>query len=210
MTQLMGMIIIKNDYYKKQIISTFGAPNQWIDSSDEHHIQDFSALRDINSSVNQMVLLNEYDAVRYDEYLKDNGYDIYFGRVEGNGKNWIELVTLVDNLDLRGAELKVVRNNRVYRGKFPNISELSNIRSGTIITVSDQEPTDLSYDPFNECSPDWTINLNTKDLITLEDYFWTNHLDVRVSLKSGSGDIIILPESGEGVIGRDIIGRDEG
>jgi len=200
-----------DDASGKQIISTFGAPNQWIDSSDQHHTQDFSQLRDIdiNSSINKMVLLNEYDAVKYNEYLRDNGYDTQFGRIEGNGGSWLEIVTLRDNLDLRGAELKIKRGSaKVYRATLPNITALSNLRSGTILTISDTVPTNLSYNPFDPCNSDWTININSNDLTTIEGKFKTNQIKNIISLKSGSGDIIIMPDSGEGVTANNI-GRTE-
>ncbi len=48
-------------------------------------------------------------------------------------------MTLRDNLDLRGAELKIKRgSDKVYRATFPNIQALSNLRSGTILTISDK------------------------------------------------------------------------
>ncbi|NPA51164.1 MAG: hypothetical protein GXO02_06010 [Epsilonproteobacteria bacterium] len=189
-----------DDASGKQIISTFGAPNQWIDSNDQQHTQDFSQLRDINSSVNKMVLLNEYDAVGSNNYLKDNGYDTKFGRIEGNGGNWLEIVILRDNLDLRGSELKIKRgNNEIYRATLPNITALSSLRSGTILTISDTEPTDLSYNPFDPCNDDWNININSNDLNTIEGEFKIDETENNISLKSGSGDIIIMPESGEGI-----------
>jgi len=198
-----------DDASGKQIISTFGAPNQWIDSNNQHHTQDFSTLRNINNSINKMVLLNEYDAVRYDEYLRDNGYDTQFGKIKGNNGSWLEIVTLRDNLDLRGAELKIKRGDaRVYRATLPNIQALSNLRSGTILTISDTVPTNLSYNPFDPCNSDWTININSNDLNTIEGKFKTNQIKNIISLKSGSGDIIIMPESGEGVTANNI-GRNE-
>jgi len=198
-----------DDASGKPVISTFGAPNQWIDSSDEHYTQDFSALRDITNSINKMVLLNEYDGVDSSKYLKDDGYDTYFGRVAGNGGNWIELVTLVDNLDLRGAKLSIqTSDGDSFSATLPDISALSNVRSGSLLTISDTEPTDLSYNPFDECSADWTININTSDLTHVSGTFVTNDKNLIVSLKSGSGDITILPDSGEGIAGGDV-GDDE-
>ncbi len=198
-----------DDASNKQIISTYGSPNQWIDSNDVTHIQDFTNLRDINSSVHQMVLLNEYDAVRKDLKLKKKGYDTYFGRIKGNGKSWVELVVLKDKTDLRQSEIKIVRDgNKIFRATLPNIQQLSEVRSGTILTISNKVATDLSYDPFNQCNPDWNININIDDLTILEGKFKTTHKDLVVSLKSGRGDITIMPKSGEGVAGGNV-GRRE-
>ncbi len=195
-----------DDAPNKQIISTFGSPNQWIDSNNTTHTQNFNNLRDLNNSINQIVLLNEYDAVKKRLKLKKKGYDTYFGRIKGNGKSWVELVILKDKTDLRRATIKIVRNNgkKTFRAELPNIEALSNLRSGTILTISNKVATDLSYDPFNHCNPDWNININVNDLNILEGKFKTNHHNDIISLLSGSGDVTILPESGEGVTGKSV------
>ena len=195
-----------DDAPNKQIISTFSLPNQWIDSNDTTHSQDFSSLRDLTNSSNKMVLLNEYDAVAKNKKLRDGGSDTYFGRIKGNGGSWVELVILKDKADLRKAIIKIVRNNgkKTFRAELPNIEALSNLRSGTILTISNKVATDLSYDPFNNCNPDWNINININDLNILEGKFKTNHRNDIISMLSGSGGVTILPESGEGISGKSV------
>ncbi len=195
-----------DDYSGKQIISTFGEPNQWIDSSDQHHTQDFTTLRTINSNENKMLLLNEYDAVVYYKYLKNNGYDTYFGKEYGNGNYWIEFVVLKSHLDLRGAKLEIDPGcGDPFKAKLPKLPELADLASGTIITISNKVPTDTSYNPFDSCKADWTININTDDLeVTSDNRFYIGDNNLKLSLKSGSGDIVILPESGEGIAGGNV------
>ncbi|NEW60658.1 hypothetical protein GSY74_05120, partial [Sulfurovum sp. bin170] len=185
----------------KQIISTFGSLNQWIDSDDVTIHQNFDTLRDINSSINMALLLNEYDAVDQDKKLKKDGSDSYFGQVDGNGGSWVEVAILKDKTDLRKAEIRVFGkyNSNNFKATFPNIEVLSQLRSGTILTISDEVATDLSYDPFNPSAPDWNINIHTNDLTTLEGKLLTDNLKLILSIRSGSGGVTIMPESGEGV-----------
>ena len=199
-----------DDASNKQIISTFGSPNQWIDSNNTTHTQDFTTLRDLNSSSNQIVLLNEYDAVGKNKKLKNDGNDTYFGKIKGNGKSWVEFVILKDKTDLRKAIVKIVRNSgkKIFRAELPNIEVLSNLRSGTILTISNKVATNLSYDPFNNCNPDWNINININDLNILEGKFKTNHKDMIISMVSGKGDVTILPDSGEGITGESVDKRE--
>ncbi len=199
-----------DDTSNKQIISTFSSPNQWIDSNNTTHTQDFTALRDLNSSTNSIVLLNEYDAVAKNDKLRDDGNDTYFGKIKGNGGSWVELVILKDKTDLRKAMIKIVRNdgNLTFRAELPNIEALSNLRSGTILTISDSVATDLSYNPFDNCNSDWNININIDDLNILEGTFKTTHKDMVISMISGSGDVTILPNSGEGISGKSVNKRE--
>jgi uncharacterized protein YjiK len=189
-----------DDYSNKQIISTFGSANQWIDSNDTTYTQNFSNLRDmtLENSINKMVLLNEYNAVASNKKLKKHGKDTFFGKIKGNGGSWLELVILKDKTDLRNSILKISDDNSIYKGRLPNIDILSRVRSGTIVTIS-EEPTDLSYNPFDSCGADWTLNINKDDLTTIEGSFFTSYNNLLVSMVSGSGDITIMPNSGEAI-----------
>ncbi|HHH50818.1 MAG TPA: hypothetical protein ENK76_00385, partial [Campylobacterales bacterium] len=187
----------------KQIISTFGEPNQWIDENNTIVYQNFSNLRDINSSINAQLLLNEYDGVTDTEKLKLDGNDTYFGKVYDNGGSWVELVVLKDRTDLRNSEIRVYGkySSVNWKAKFPNSEIFSQLRSGTIITISDTVNTDLSYDPFNQANPDWTINLKSSDLTLIEGNFVTDNNKIIVEINSASGGVNILPKSGEGISG---------
>ncbi len=188
----------------RQIISTFGSPNQWIDSNGNIVHQNFDAIRTLTDNTHKMVLLNEYNAVYAGVYLKDCGTDTTFGQINGNGGDWLEIAILQDRTDLRGAELKIVSDKGVFRATLPNISQLAEVRSGSILTISKQ-PTDLSYDPFNNQNPDWNMNINIDDLNKLEGIFYTGDANLVVSMTSGKGGVKIMLETGEGVLNSNII-----
>ncbi|MBN2218046.1 MAG: PEP-CTERM sorting domain-containing protein [Pirellulales bacterium] len=146
--------------------------------------------------VSPALILNEYNCVDGDEFLDgaDSGKsDTFFGRVMGNGDNWIELVVVEDHADLRGYELLWLENdgdgNGTYvwddahyldnqsQGKiiFSDAALWSDLRGGTIITISDKQTvdteyengtevefdlsTDTSYDPL---AGDWTIHMSSR------------------------------------------------
>jgi len=78
-------------------LSTFGSGNRWRDGSGAIVEQNLTAVRLITlekdfKAKGDSLLLNEYNGVGYDRYLKDSGSDSYFGTVAGNGGSWLELV----------------------------------------------------------------------------------------------------------------------
>jgi hypothetical protein len=105
--------------------------------------------------------------------------DTFFGRRLGNGGDWIELVVVTDGLDIRGWKLQWAElgatdangtniwygNGNVPQGEitFSQAAVWSNLRAGTIITITEKRTadggldTDLSFDP---CNGDWWINVN--------------------------------------------------
>jgi len=113
------------------------------------------------------LILNEYNAVDADvflnggnEFADDDGgraSDSYFGRILGNGGDWFELVVITDHLDMRNWMLDIYNN-----GVFDETLDLTNhsiwadLRSGTIITVSEDIPSRISYNP---AVGDWWINV---------------------------------------------------
>ncbi len=148
------------------------------------------------------LILNEYNAVGSQKWLGNSndvacegpaGFDCsdeedtFFGRVQGNGGNWIELVVTVDNLDVRGWELRIAEisndetdgtdlwfgNPFVEQGiiRFTNDPFWSNLRAGTVLTITELTTaqggldTDLSFDP---CAGDWWINVNSFDTALLD------------------------------------------
>ncbi|HHB95335.1 MAG TPA: hypothetical protein ENK88_09370 [Campylobacterales bacterium] len=146
------------------------------------------------------LLLNEYNGVGSNYKLKNQGYDTFYGRINGNGGSWLEMVVVKDKIDIQNATINIDGHaNTHFVGKLPNFYELSNLREGTILTISD-EPTDLSYDPFSICNPDWTININSSDLIVEEGTFDINNNELKISIKSSDNETL-MEQSGEGVIG---------
>ena len=108
--------------------------------------------------------------------------DAFFGRIQGNGGNWIELVVTIDNLDVRGWQIRWAEtgnldgdgtnlwwgNGSVRHGiiEFTNDPVWANLRAGTILTIMEQDSsesgldTDLTFDP---CNGKWWINVNSYD-----------------------------------------------
>ena len=115
-------------------------------------------------------MVNEYNGVAAAQYLNggtaaadaDGGAaaDPYFGRVLGNGGDWLELVVIQDHLDLRGNSLSIAEGTGAGRTttvlNFTQSSLWSDLRSGTIITVAEDVPDDPSYAPL---AGDWWINV---------------------------------------------------
>ena len=134
------------------------------------------------------LIMNEYNAVGSTKYLTEvigdpsKGVDSYFGRVLGNGGNWVEFVVTQDHLDLRGYKLRWAEtlntatngtdlwygNGAVEQGivTFSNNAVWSDMRAGTILTVCEFDASntagakndDFTFDP---CNGDWWINAHT-------------------------------------------------
>jgi hypothetical protein len=111
------------------------------------------------------IIVNEYNAVGSEKYLEtEDEYgstkaDLRFGRIKGNGDNWIELVVTEDHADLRNYQIrwweydysiqdnpdaiwatnadKVGSNQGIIT--FKNVDFWSDVRSGTIITLTEKE-----------------------------------------------------------------------
>jgi len=128
------------------------------------------------------LLLNEYNGVGYDRYLKDSGSDSYFGTVAGNGGSWLELVVKENYLNLQRAEIKISENCReIFRGRFPELLTLAHLREGTIVTLS-SEPTDMSYFPFAPEGNDWRLNINIDDLMDTSGIFKLSDKNISISI----------------------------
>ncbi|MBW2664954.1 MAG: CotH kinase family protein [Deltaproteobacteria bacterium] len=122
--------------------------------------------------------------------------DTYFGRIEGNGGDWIELVVVADHLDIRGWTLDIC-NGGVCGGDqltFANHIVWADLRAGTIITVAEDEPTDLSFDPG---SGDWWMNVQAQNggpgsYITASN-FPVNEVDWKMSILDDSANVVYGP-----------------
>jgi len=143
------------------------------------------------------VILNEYNAVSPGKFLADGGSDTTFGVASGNGGDWFEIVTIEDNLDLRGWRFEPFSNNdngdvvQTAALILGQQAELANVRAGTIITVAESVPEDLSYDPGND---DWTINLQANNAGSgawwfNQTNFDTNHKRWRLVVREATGTI---------------------
>jgi len=125
------------------------------------------------------VILNEYNAVGADVYLDTDEFggslktDTFFGRIQGNGGNWFELVVVDDHVDMRGWSLNWdyfddADNQGSGVLALTNDPLWSDLRSGTILTFGEfnaAEPakttphaTDVSYNP---AGGDWWIHVRS-------------------------------------------------
>jgi hypothetical protein len=157
------------------------------------------------------LILNEFNAVGSGEYL--NGGDVttdgdgnstnppedsYFGRIASNGGDWIELVVVGDHLDIRMWTLEICEYgdcvNHVDHLVFANHSAWSDLRAGTILTVAEDEPTDLSFNPG---SGDWWINVQAANggsgtYITPENFPASND-DWQLTIYNAQGERVFGP-----------------
>ena len=84
-------------------------------------------------------------------------WDIYFGRVQGNGGDWFEMVVIKDHLDMRGWQLDTYVSAKLDKTLTLTADPLwSDLRAGTIITVAQDVPNRVSYNP---AAGDWWINV---------------------------------------------------
>ncbi|MEE3327613.1 MAG: CotH kinase family protein [Myxococcota bacterium] len=163
-------------------------------------------------SLAAVVYLNEYNAVSGSNFLnggtltadEDGGLasDLYLGRVEGNGGDWFELVLTDDGVDLRGWQLEISVEGVLETTLFFSQDILwTQLQAGTIITVSEDQLEDVSYDP---ASGDWWINVRADSgasgaYITASS-FAVNNDDWQLTIKDASGEVIFGP-GGEGIGG---------
>lgn len=136
------------------------------------------------------LVLNEYNAVAPGASLDLGGSDVAFGQTPGNGGDWFEVVTIDDHLDLRGWRFDLYTNspNGVSQTASLRLGQdprLGDIRAGTIITVAESIPEDLSYGP---AYGDWTLNLQANTagdgaLFANQTDFDTNHTKWRLVIR---------------------------
>lgn len=156
------------------------------------------------------IILNEYNAVGSTDFLnggnaavdEDGGraFDAYFGRIQGNGGDWFELVVIKDHLDMRAWKLDVYNNGALDRTlNLTNHSIWLDLRSGTIITVAEDLPSDVSYDP---ASGDWWINVQARTgadgLYIDAANFTVTSSNWQLRIRDSAGKVIFGP-AGEGI-----------
>ena len=197
-----GDITPQSDY-NDGTSSSFGAPNVWSAGS---VVQDFSALRPLFPRV----ILNEYNGVVPENYLGGGASDTFWGRIAGNGGDWFELVVTKDHQDLRAWELEIVNaGGSPQTLTLSSASIWSDLRAGTIITVSEDLPDDVSYDPVGG---DWWINVQAADgasgtYITASDFEVSNS-DCQVTIRDASAALVFGP-AGEGIFPLSGVGTTE-
>ena len=155
------------------------------------------------------LILNEYNAVGPDKLLKNGASDTYWGRVVGNGGDWFELVVTADHLDVRGFRFVLSDNGKPERLTLSQDPIWSDLRSGTVITVSEELADDVSYDP---AFGDWWINVQAATgasgrYITAENFPASND-DWQIAIRDASDEVVFGP-AGEGVNPVTGVGSDE-
>ena len=100
----------------------------------------------LGAAVNDLVI-NEYNSVSGSNYLggiNSDKVDNVFGRLEGNGQNWMEFLVVKDHLDLRGYKFEWSYNQDFLGIKagsgamtFTQEPLWSDLRQGTIITITE-------------------------------------------------------------------------
>ncbi len=149
------------------------------------------------------VILNEYNAVGGSSTLRDSGSDTYWGTVAGNGGDWFEMVVTEDHLDMRNWSLLIQWDDGTSGGgsrvlDITNNNIWADLRSGTIITVSEDLPDDVSYNPSGD---DWWINVSANDsgagtYIEAQN-FKVNNDDWTLTIRNELNSIVYGP-AGEG------------
>ncbi len=112
----------------------------------------------------QELIVNEFNAVGPTKYLENGSSDTYFGVVQGNGNEWVELV-VTEDADIRGYQLLWENDDTTPKSgtiTFTNASIWSDVKAGTIITIRGGDTSDVSFS--NSCStPDWWIRIGASD-----------------------------------------------
>jgi hypothetical protein len=156
------------------------------------------------------IILNEYNAVSSNMFLNggnasadsDGGRasDSYFGRVQGNGGDWFELVVITDHLDMHNWKLDIYDSGALNKTlTLTNHSIWSDLRSGTIITVSEDIKSDVNYNP---AAGDWWINVQANNIadgfyITAANFPVSNN-NWQLGISDANSSVIFGP-AGEGV-----------
>ena len=143
-------------------------------------------------------MLNEYNAVAPTRELA-SGSDVAFGQVLGNGGDWYEFVVVDDLLDIRGWTLQFWDRDRADEIldraallTFGDDFSLAALPAGTIITISEDRPDDLSFDPANG---DWTLNFRSNTdtpgaMFAVQESFNSTRDDQHVEIRNAAGDLM--------------------
>lgn len=154
------------------------------------------------------MILNEWNAVSGSS--TPAAADPALGLVEGNGGDWFEVVVIEDHLDARGWSFALTDDGVPTDTLTLSDAALwSDLRSGTIITISEDIETDTSYDPE---SGDWTINVQAAaagdDTWITQENFVVTHSNWQLKILDDAGLTRFGP-TGEGVAPVDGIGEDQ-
>lgn len=159
--------------------------------------------------------LNEFNAVGNGNYLGGgtvadvaNGTDATLGRVAGNGGDWVEFVVSQDALDIRGWTFEIWNDETGVLAKtasltLSNDAVFSNLRSGSLLTISEDIADDVSYNPV---VGDWHLNVQSNDALAgayvtagTQTSFAINNDDTQIAIFDAAGAPVQL-RTGEGTV----------
>ncbi len=173
------------------------------------------------------VILNEYNAVRSDRWLDEDGLtgstkaDTFFNRVVGNGGDWFELIVVGDgsaggSVDMTGWRIQIETDENPAGTLILNSNPYwSNVQNGTILTFIEQNTLagglDTGINRVNNFATDgyaWS-NLFIGDIGTDENAFFAagsstnimggdSHADTQFTIRDAANNIIFGP-AGEGI-----------
>lgn len=117
------------------------------------------------------VIVNEYNAVSTSAILaQDWSFDQRFGRVTGNGDDWIELVVTGDGsagstIDMRGWRIEVLEDGAPAGTiKLTNHAFWQSVQAGMILTFTESDTVGGGMD----------TSLSAEDRLALEGWAWSN------------------------------------
>lgn len=161
------------------------------------------------------LVLNEFNAVSGGRFLGDgaaadvaNGTDATLGRVLGNGGDWVEFAVVEDGLDIRGWTIEVwnqdlgtLTNSATLT--LSNAAVLSDLRAGSLVTISEDIADDVSYNPV---IGDWHLNLQSNSSLAgayitagTQSNFAINNDDTQIAVFDATGAPVQL-RTGEGTV----------
>jgi len=150
------------------------------------------------------VILNEYNAVDKDLYLRDDGTDSRLERIQGNGGDWFELVIVGETVDMRGWQLEVWDDGAIDETlTLSNNAFWATMRGGTILTISEDHADDISFTP-SLTGGDWWINIQSADgignaYITNPTKFKVSNKNWQLLIKDDLGNVV-FGKAGEGIV----------
>ncbi len=160
------------------------------------------------------LVLNEFNAVSSSNYLNggtattdgdgnsiDPPADPLLGRIAGNGGDWFELVVVGDHVDIRGWALDICDDGSCGDTlTFSNDAVWSDLRAGTILTIAEDQATDLSFSPGGPGGPgdgDWWMNVQATNggpgtYISASNFPVSNR-DWNLTIRDDQGAVVFGP-----------------
>lgn len=174
------------------------------------------ALTSLSTPAPGLIILNEFNAVREDRWLDEDGVDAstaedpFFGRVAGNGGRWFEMVVVGatadpgEVIDMRQWSFSWTDGTENGSFQLSNNLGLSTIHRGTILTFFSPDasggdvPSNLGT--YNPLTNSWWLNVNVTDadLVGAGGTLFTGNSDWQITVTDSLGNPILGPV-GEGV-----------